>query len=398
MYKFTCVQVTMASFQVGKLFSDYNTLQDEIQKFESENFVKLYKKESRTIEAAKKRCPNKRFSPDIKYSEVAFACVHNGKYKPNVTTGNRPNQKTNKTGCEFVIKTRATADGQQLMVTHYVNTHNHDVTSEEYQMNPAVRKLTHEAQEEVKNMCRMNGNRKLIQQYYADKTGKTILLRDIHNLASQKLPSLPCPESSSDVKNLADWLKETHPGIDHHFTIDESGVVQGIYLQDEQMKRTFQKFPEVILADSTHKTNDRDMPFFALLTIDGYGDSHIVAAFLVNHEDEQTLTQMLKIFQEKNPASAQTKVVITDKDMSERITFKSVLPDVELQICLFHVLRTFGRECTTEKLGITSGERQTVLSKLQELAYAASEQQRSPQTTLCVSTLTGTGTALKNSG
>ena len=113
----------MASIQVGTLFSDYNSLPEEIQKYKADNFVKLYKKESRTVEAAKKCCPNKSFKPEIKYSEVVFACVHNDKYKPRVTTGDRPNQKTYKTGCPFTIKLRATADGQNQHVNHDVTQH-----------------------------------------------------------------------------------------------------------------------------------------------------------------------------------------------------------------------------------------------------------------------------------
>ena len=68
--------------------------------------------------------------------------------------------------------------------------------------------------------------------------------------------------------------------LDHHFMLDEDRVVRAVFLQDATMKATFQNFPEVILADSTHKTNVNDMPFFALLAIDGNGESHIVAAFL----------------------------------------------------------------------------------------------------------------------
>ena len=63
----------------------------------------------------------------------------------------------------------------------------------------------------------------------------------------------------------------------------------------------------------------------------------------------------------------------TNKDMTERNVFKSELPNIDLQICLYHVLRTFSRECTTEKLGLTPGERHTILAKLQELTYAKSE-------------------------
>ena len=162
--------------------------------------------------------------------------------------------------------------------------------------------------------------------------------------------------------------------MDHHFLLDENEVVQGLYIQDAMMKDKFQKFPEVILVDSTHKTNLNDMPLFVILCIDGNGDSHVVAAFLVHHEDEVTVREMVKVFKAKNPASGETSVIITDKDMTERGIFKTELPDIELQICLFHVLRTFGREVTIDKLGITSGERQTILAKLQELTYARTEE------------------------
>ena len=48
---------------------------------------------------------------------------------------------------------------------------------------------------------------------------------------------------------------------------------------------------------------------------------------------------------------------MTDKDMTERVMIKLEIPQASLQICLFHVLRTFGREITINKMGITSGEK-----------------------------------------
>ena len=39
---------------MGKLFHEYDELDRTMKHFEQENYIKLYKKESRTIEAAKK--------------------------------------------------------------------------------------------------------------------------------------------------------------------------------------------------------------------------------------------------------------------------------------------------------------------------------------------------------
>ena len=98
--------------------------------------------------------------------------------------------------------------------------------------------------------------------------------------------------------------------------------------------------------DCIHKTNDHEMSFFVMMGIDGEGESQVLAAFLHRQEDEVSIRKMAQIFKEKNPRWTEMRVVITDKDMDN----KSELPQVELQICLFHVPRTFGREVTVDKM------------------------------------------------
>ena len=84
---------------------------------------------------------------------------------------------------------------------------------------------------------------------------------------------------------------------------------------------------------------------------------------------------MIHIFKQKNPNWTNTTVILTDRDMRELSVFGEEFPNAELQICLFHVLRTFKREITTERMGITSGEKCTVLELLQKIAYAPSEEE-----------------------
>src|SRR6218665_275992 len=48
--------------------------------------------------------------------------------------------------------------------------------------------------------------------------------------------------------------------------------------------------------------------------------------------------------------------------------------DAALLICLYHTLRTFRREVTCDKIGITSSQREECLTILQALAYAADEE------------------------
>ena len=48
---------------------------------------------------------------------------------------------------------------------------------------------------------------------------------------------------------------------------------------------------------------------------------------------------------------------------------------MQLQICLYHVLRTFGREFTTKKMNISAGERDAVLEHVTKLAYCQTDEE-----------------------
>ena len=86
------------------------------------------------------------------------------------------------------------------------------------------------------------------------------------------------------------------------------------------IRNIHKKYPEVILMDSTYKTNNLRMPLFFILAIDGNGESIVVAMFLVTSEEQHVLNAMLRIFKEQNPTWPKTEVALTDKDMVERKT------------------------------------------------------------------------------
>ena len=92
---------------VGLTFNSLEDLQLYIKNYEEINNVVLYKKDSRKIAAARKRYPGKIFNENLIYSDITFACVHNGKYRSKATTGERPNTRTTRTGCGFEIRVKS---------------------------------------------------------------------------------------------------------------------------------------------------------------------------------------------------------------------------------------------------------------------------------------------------
>ena len=111
------------------------------------------------------------------------------------------------------------------------------------------------------------------------------------------------------------------------------------------------------------------MPLYVLNCIDGNGESPVAALWSCANEERATISALMDIFL-KQADGDNVRVIMADKDMVERDVMTEKLPQAALQICLFHVLRTFRREITCEKLGINAGQRQCVLDILQRMAYA----------------------------
>ena len=140
------------------------------------------------------------------------------------------------------------------------------------------------------------------------------------------------------------------------------------------MVENYKRFPEMLFIDATHKLNELRMPLYVLLVEDGNGESQIVSLWLVANEDAVTITAMALIFKNHNKDWVRTLTIMSDKDFTERNVLLQEFPGAKLLICLYHVLRTFRREITSNKMGITAAERSHVLDILQRMSYATNEE------------------------
>ena len=77
----------------GQEFCSFEEVSESVKKWEKENFVTLYTRSSRSIEAAKRRAPNRAFLDKLKFSELDYACVREGREYKSKATQRRPCQK-----------------------------------------------------------------------------------------------------------------------------------------------------------------------------------------------------------------------------------------------------------------------------------------------------------------
>ncbi|KAH9372829.1 hypothetical protein HPB48_021550 [Haemaphysalis longicornis] len=69
------------TFRLGDQFSSFAELEKKVTTYSSAHFVQLWKRDARTIEAAKKRVGKiaSKMSDVLKYHSVKYCCVHGGK-------------------------------------------------------------------------------------------------------------------------------------------------------------------------------------------------------------------------------------------------------------------------------------------------------------------------------
>ncbi|CAB3983003.1 zinc finger SWIM domain-containing 3-like [Paramuricea clavata] len=266
--------------------------------------------------------------------------------------------------CPALIKLRPSADGTKLVVTEMSEEHNHEVNKKSFEHLPTQRRVEGETKEDVKRMLEMKANKKLIQQHILHSTGKSMTLKDIHNMVERKDGNLT--ELIEDMKS--------QPGGKVELYVDEEKNFKGLFYQDEEMRWIFDAFPEILLIDATYKLNNLRLPLYVMLAVDGNGESEIVGLMLLADEQADTIRKMIRLFKKHNAAWEKINCVMADKDMTERKVIKEEIQQAGLLICLFHTMRSFKREITTEKMGISVDERLQVLEIIQSMAYAPTEE------------------------
>ena len=266
------------------------------------------------------------------------------------------------------VTARASSDGNMLEIKSFDEHHNHDTNKELFRHLPQQRRLNTADKENFRQMIDMKANKKIIQTSLMQSTGKVILMKDIHNM---KLTGT----NSTNLTTLQVAVNELSKNNGAYVKLQTNGETQnpelsGIFNQDERMRQVFSEYPEFLCVDATYKVNDIWMPLYLLIVENGNGQSEIVGVWIVANESEETIQSMVDIFKEQNLNWTRTKTIMTDKDFVEREVFGSSFPDAKIRICLFHVLRTFRREITAEKMGVTKQQRDLLLETLQKIAYS----------------------------
>ena len=88
--------VTNSQFVVRESFKTFEELKPRLLSIKKENFVELWKRDCRTIAAARKRGIDRPLNPSLKYYDIKCCSIHGGQaFKPR-GAGKRSTLRANK--------------------------------------------------------------------------------------------------------------------------------------------------------------------------------------------------------------------------------------------------------------------------------------------------------------
>ncbi|XP_076068234.1 uncharacterized protein LOC143040736 isoform X2 [Oratosquilla oratoria] len=121
-------------FFIGARFYSFADLQWHLRRYMEENQVEFWKRDCRTIRAARKRGVHHPIQDRLLYHEIKFCCVHGGRNFRASGNGLRYKSSQRKNCCAH-IALRTSKDGESLEVRSFCDEHVHDLPKEEMAIN-----------------------------------------------------------------------------------------------------------------------------------------------------------------------------------------------------------------------------------------------------------------------
>ncbi|XP_050380384.1 protein FAR1-RELATED SEQUENCE 5-like [Argentina anserina] len=278
--------------------------------------------------------------------------------------------KYTRTGCKANFTVKIDEETGLYHVFRFETAHNHGVAAvSERHFLRSFRKVTPEDLLEVHAlqstglgvsgsfdfMARQNGGAPLVG----------FMLKDLYN----KLDRYRRLNSElGDAEAAMNWLRikgMEDPNFFCRYSRDEEGRLAALFWRDHASFLDYQAFGDVLIIDSTYKTNIYGMPLVLFVGANNHRASVLFGCGLVRDEKEDTFHWLIERF----VSSMENKVpitVVTDGDERLHAALHTHLPTARQRLCSWHIGRNVGQNIKDEKV-------QKLLGKLIYGSYSIEE-------------------------
>ncbi|XP_052123901.1 uncharacterized protein LOC113205304 isoform X1 [Frankliniella occidentalis] len=341
----------------GRKFTSWCDVEKCLDAYGEEKWFAWSIAHSSSIESAnlnlKARGETALYDPKLKHKNVILTCTCGGVKRINNGKGLRCHQSTWKTGCRVEVHLKASKT--ELVVDKFEPEHNHRCDEKFFSALPKIRRRRLQdpkVRATTELLFKAGVKPCKIRSLLRSMDCGQIQQRDLANeRARWKKEGLNGKTPEEKLAESLQKLLDADPGAFIYIGKDKDNNLEYLFIQTSAQRKVMEDFGEVLLLDHTYKINRNRMPVTVLMAMDGHGDGRAVGYAFIANEKSSTIGEVLSAFKTSITSAVADRIqtVVVDKDYSEVKAIKLVLPNVNIQLCDFHVSRTFKSTTKAEK-------------------------------------------------
>jgi len=269
-----------------------------------------------------------------------YVCSRQGyreeKYVKKEIKKRRPRDIT-RVGCHAKLVIALDRNSGQWYVKNFIDEHNHPLAPADLGCLLRSHRSISDAQKAEIVELGVAGIRKhqifeIMEMQYGgyDKVGYT--LRDLYNFCHlYKQEIIAAGDAQTIISHLMERQNRDFDFFFKYMT-DGEGHLQGLFWCDTQCLLDYEAFGDVVVFDSTYKTNRYNLPFVPFVGVNHHYRKVIFGCGIISHENIESYVWLLKIFTEANVQKHPISV-ITDGDLAMQRAISVVWPNSPHRLC-----------------------------------------------------------------
>ncbi|KAK1619330.1 hypothetical protein QYE76_024847 [Lolium multiflorum] len=160
--------------------------------------------------------------------------------------------------------------------------------------------------------------------------------KDLYNMSCREKRKMLAKGDANTTIGIMEKRKRDDPEFYFDYKLGKGGKLLHLFWCDSQSRQDYADFGDVLVFDSTYKTNRYAMPFIPFVGINNHRQTTVFACAIVSDEKEVTYKWLLETFL-KAMYQQKPKGIITDGDAAMIAAVGKVFPGVWYRVCTWHI-------------------------------------------------------------
>ncbi|XP_028084325.1 protein FAR1-RELATED SEQUENCE 5-like [Camellia sinensis] len=266
------------------------------------------------------------------------------KYLDRIAEKSSASKALTRVGCKAQFRIRYDADaseGEKYVVTHFVADHNHELVEQHCVMYlRSHRGLNSADKAQAMAMRNVSVKTSQIMDYMVNQSGSYenvgFIRMDLHNhIQVERRAKVEDSDAHGALVYLCAKL-DVSVRFFYKYDVCKDNKLQNLFWADSKSRADYAKFGDVLIFNSTYRTNTYKKPFVMLAGVTNHFRTTIFACVLLANKTIDTYTWVLKTFMEAMGNKAPVSI-LTDGDKAMREAIRRVFPNTRHRLCNWHL-------------------------------------------------------------